>query len=100
MNTIRVADLVGKDISGMRADVRGGKYSSEPLVRTLIRAERRKERTRKSEPRTDWLYLYWKPEQREDGMPDCGYSGWEEKHHNEQGQPPCVIGMSVSESAD
>lgn len=92
MNTIRVIDLVGKDIRGIRADVRGGKYDyMEPLVRTLIRAERKLESSRKGEPKTAWLYLYWKPEQHPDGGIDCGYSGWEEAYHNEQEQPPCVV---------
>ena len=84
MSDIRIADLIDKDLAGIRGDVRGGRYDwAEPLVRTLVKCERRTERRMGSKVKEPWIYLYWIPEPRKDGMTDCGYSGWQEEHFRE-----------------
>lgn len=81
-NRIRIADLIGKDVSGVRGDVRGGRYEEmEPLVRTLTKVERRP--VKKYGVKSRWIYVHWTPEPRSDGGIDCGYSGWEESYFNE-----------------
>lgn len=82
--TIRIADLIGKDVTGIRGDVRGGRYDDfEPLVRTLTKCERKMKSAHKGREREPWIYLYWKPDQMRDGRIDCGYSGWQEEHFND-----------------
>lgn len=84
MSTIRVADLIGKDVSSIRGDVRGGRYpESGSLVRTLVKCERKRKTEYKSQGKQWWIYLHWKPEPRTDGGRDCGYSGWEEGRFKE-----------------
>lgn len=90
MTKLRIADLIGKDVTGIRGDVRGGRYPEfGPLVRTLTKVERRMERCTPKRPKEPWVYLLWTIEPREDGVPDCGYSGWQEEHFN--GLDPVVI---------
>ncbi len=77
-----VASLVGKDIAGLRANVRFA-YDSTPMVRNLLRAERIQKKG------VTWFYLYWTPEAATpEGKMDCGYSGFEETYHAED--PPKV----------
>ncbi len=79
MKKVNLIDLVGKDVKGIKADVRrqGGKYHYDyqdiPMIRTLEKVVIKKEKGE------DWIYWYWIPEM--DTTPglqvgiDCGYSG-------------------------
>ena len=88
--SIKVADLIGQDVTSIRGDVRGGRYDwAEPLVRTLTKVVRHVEKRGKE--KSTWITMYWTPEPRFDGQIDCGYSGWEESHFNEL-QPVVIVG--------
>jgi hypothetical protein len=76
---IKVADLIGKDVTGIRGDVRGGRHDwAGPLVRTLTKVTRCTEK--RNGQKSTWIRIYWTPEPRSDGYLDCGYSGWEESY--------------------
>lgn len=72
---VTVASLVGKDLSGVVANVTAPEHRYQysdniGLVRRLVRAEWKKERGYR------WLMLYWdrEPIHTSDKI-DCGYSG-------------------------
>ncbi len=96
---VKIADLVGKDVKGLRADGRtrlpDGSFLfaqlKDPLVvivLTKVQWEYHKISSKDKQP-AKWLYWYWDPVKVEgDGRSSwrCGYSGtaspenWEEDH--------------------
>ncbi len=80
MTLVRIMDLVGKDIAGLKADARtrtaNGSLMYEhmeadgPRIVTMKRVEIKEQRTRPHLPETKEPWLYW----RFDGY-SCGYSG-------------------------
>lgn len=75
MEKVKLMDLIGKNVKGIKANVirQGGKYHYDyqdmPMIRSLVNII-----TKKIQGEI-WLYWYWIPEQTADGRIDCGYSG-------------------------
>lgn len=77
---IPLKDLVGR--TNFKADVRvlSDEPEHEPLIRHVERVELRHREGRQ------WVYWFWKPEARNDGQMDCGYSGMKEDSENFNGK--------------
>jgi len=82
MIKVKLIDLVGKDVNGIKANVRrqGGKYHYDyqdvSMIRKLSKVYIKKEKG------CDWLYWEWYSQNGSDVCPlsnypvnDCGYSG-------------------------
>lgn len=69
---IPLKELVGR--TNFKADVRVLSEDSEhePMIREVLRVELRHRQG------YQWVYWFWKPEPRNDGRMDCGYSGMRE----------------------
>ncbi len=77
---VKVKDLVGKDLTGVVANINPPEHRKlvheKDSIRTLTRAEYRNEKGQV------WLYLSWIKEPCVSNWTDCGYSGWETSYHN------------------
>jgi hypothetical protein len=84
--TVKVCDLVDKQVTGVRAIVTQRWREKSPDVvweRTLKSVERRYKED------VPWLYVFWEPED-PTGLFDRGYKGWNEEDYDALERPPTL----------